>query len=601
MLPVSMFLRSNKRIKDGKEHRYYTVVESRRLRSGKVAQRQVLYLGEINDSQQAGWRRTLEVFDEEQHRFTPLSLFPEDRPVPAEAIDSVQVKLSQMKLERARPYGDCWLGCELWQQLHLDRFWTEKLPKGRESVAWAKVLELLVVNRLIDPGSEFRVHRQWFDQSAMDVLLGQDFAVAEKDRLYRCLDRVLEHKQDLFAHLQQRWKDLFEAQFDVLLYDLTSTYVEGEAEQNPKAQYGYSRDGRPDCKQVVIALVMTPAGFPLAYEVMDGNTSDKTTLRGFLDKIETQYGKARRVWLMDRGIPTEAVLTEMRTARQATFYLVGTSRAKVKQYEKKWLELPWRRVRASVEVKLFAQDGELYVLSKSEGRQAKEIAIRRKKLTRLLRKLRAMRRSCPKRDQLLMRVGAAKTDVGRAFGFVKITLPQAGQAVTRETFTFQLDKAKLKEAELRDGHYLLRTNLVAEDPAVLWDRYMQLTQIEAAFKCLKSDLGIRPIYHQLEHRVEAHILVAFLTYCLTVTLKHRLTPHAPGLTPRAVLEKLAAIQMLDVSFPTTDGRRLIMPRYTEPNPEQALLLHQLKLVLPQQPPPRITTAALSASFPQLKM
>ena len=601
MLPVSMFLRSNKRIKDGKEHRYYTVVESRRLRSGKVAQRQVLYLGEINDSQQAGWRRTLEVFDEEQHRFTPLSLFPEDRPVPADAIDSVQVKLSQMKLERARPYGDCWLGCELWQQLHLDRFWTEKLPKGRESVAWAKVLELLVVNRLIDPGSEFRVHRQWFDQSAMDVLLGQDFAVAEKDRLYRCLDRVLEHKQDLFAHLQQRWKDLFEAQFDVLLYDLTSTYLEGEAEQNPKAQYGYSRDGRPDCKQVVIALVMTPAGFPLAYEVMDGNTSDKTTLRGFLDKIETQYGKARRVWLMDRGIPTEAVLTEMRTARQATFYLVGTSRAKVKQYEKKWLELPWRRVRASVEVKLFAQDGELYVLSKSEGRQAKEIAIRRKKLTRLLRKLRAMRRSCPKRDQLLMRVGAAKTDVGRAFGFVKITLPQAGQAVTRETFTFQLDKDKLKEAELRDGHYLLRTNLVAEDPAVLWDRYMQLTQIEAAFKCLKSDLGIRPIYHQLEHRVEAHILVAFLTYCLTVTLKHRLTPHAPGLTPRAVLEKLAAIQMLDVSFPTTDGRRLIMPRYTEPNPEQALLLHQLELVLPQQPPPRITTAALSASFPQLKM
>jgi len=601
MLPVSMFLRSNKRIKDGKEHRYYTVVESRRLRGGKVAQRQVLYLGEINDSQQAGWRRTLEVFDEEQHRFTPLSLFPEDRPVPADAIDSVQVKLSQMKLERARPYGDCWLGCELWQQLQLDRFWTEKLPKGRESVAWAKVLELLVVNRLIDPGSEFRVHRQWFDQSAMDVLLGQDFAVAEKDRLYRCLDRVLEHKQDLFVHLQQRWKDLFEAQFDVLLYDLTSTYVEGEAEQNPKAQYGYSRDGRPDCKQVVIALVMTPAGFPLAYEVMDGNTSDKTTLRGFLDKIETQYGKARRVWLMDRGIPTEALLKEVRTSRQETFYLVGTSRAKVKQYEKKWLELPWRRVRASVEVKLFAQDGELYVLSKSEGRQAKEIAIRRKKLARLLRKLRAMRRSCPKRDQLLMRVGAAKTDVGRAFGFVKITLPQAGQAVTRETFTFQLDKAKLKEAELRDGHYLLRTNLVAEDPAVLWDRYVQLTQIEAAFKCLKSDLGIRPIYHQLEHRVEAHILVAFLTYCLTVTLKHRLTPHAPGLTPRAVLEKLAAIQMLDVSFPTTDGRRLIMPRYTEPNPEQALLLHQLELVLPQQPPPRITTAALSASFPQLKM
>jgi hypothetical protein len=334
-----MFLRSNRRRKDGKEHRYYTVVESRRLQSGKVAQRQVLYLGEINDSQQAAWRKTLAVFDEQQHRFTPLRLFPEDRPVPADAIDSVQVKLSEMKLERARPYGNCWLGCELWRQLRLDRFWAEKLPEGRETVAWGQVLELLVVNRLIDPGSEFRLHRQWFDQSAMDVLLGQDFAVAEKDRLYRCLDRVREHKQELFVHLQQRWKDLFDVEFDLLLYDLTSTYVEGEAEQNPKAKYGYSRDGRPDCKQVVIALVMTPAGLPLAYEVMDGNTSDKTTLRTFLDKIESLYGKARRVWLMDRGIPTEALLQQMRTSRQETFYLVGTSRAKVKQYEHKWLEL----------------------------------------------------------------------------------------------------------------------------------------------------------------------------------------------------------------------------------------------------------------------
>jgi transposase len=596
-----MFLRSNTRTKDGKQHRYFTVVESRRLQSGKVAQRQVLYLGEINDSQQAAWRRTLEVFDEAKQRLTPLSLFPEDRPVPADAIDSVQVKLSEMKLERARPYGNCWLGCELWRQLQLDRFWSERLPRGRESVAWSQVLELLVVNRLIDPGSEFRLHRQWFDQSAMDVLLGQDFAVAEKDRLYRCLDRVLEHKQELFVHLQQRWKDLFDAEFDLLLYDLTSTYMEGEAEQNPKARYGYSRDKRPDCKQVVIALIVTPAGLPLAYEVMAGNTSEKTTLRAFLDSIESQYGKARRVWLMDRGIPTEALLQEIRTSRQETFYLVGTSRAKVKQYEKQWLELPWHKVRESVEVKLFAQDGELYVLAKSEGRQAKENAMRRKKLARLLRKLRAMRRSCPKRDQLLMRVGAAKTDVGRAFSFVKINLPSAGQEVTRETFTFRLDKDKLKEAELRDGHYLLRTNLVAEDPAVLWDRYVQLTQIEAAFKCLKSDLGIRPIHHQLEHRVDAHILVAFLAYCLTVTLRHRLRVHAPGLTPRAVLEKLAGIQMLDVSFPTTDGRRLVMPRYTEPNPEQALLLHHLNLVLPQQPPPRITAAASSLPFPQLKM
>jgi transposase len=596
-----MFLRSNKRIKDGKEHRYYTVVESRRVGSGKVVQKQVLYLGEINDSQQSAWRKTLEVFDEQQQRLTSLSLFAEDRPVPADAIDSVQVKLSEMKLERARAYGNCWLGCQLWQQLQLDQFWMEKLPKGRETVRWEQVLELLVVNRLIDPGSEFRVHRQWFDQSAMDVLLGQDFAVAEKDRLYRCLDRVLEHKQELFLHLRHRWEDLFNAEFDLLLYDLTSTYVEGEAEQNPKARYGYSRDGKPNCKQVVIALVMTPTGLPIAYEVMDGNTSDKTTLRGFLDKIEGMYGKARRVWLMDRGIPTEALLKEMRESRQETFYLVGTSRSKIKQYEQKWVDLPWRKVRDSVEVKLFAEQGELYVLAKSEGRQAKEIAMRRKRLVRLLRKLRAMRRSCPKRDRLLMRVGAAKTDVGRAFGFVTINLPKAGELVTKETFTFKLDKAKLKEAERRDGHYLLRTNLVTEDPAVLWDRYMQLTQIEATFKCLKSDLGIRPIYHQLEHRVEAHIMVAFLAYCLIVTLKHRLQSYAPGLTPRAVLEKLATIQMLDVSFPTTDGRRLVMPRYTVPDAEQALVLHHLKLVLPPQPSPRISVGSVPASSFRFKM
>jgi transposase len=586
-----MFLRCTNRLKDGKQHRYYSVVENRRLQSGKVAQRQVLYLGEINDSQQAAWRKTLEVFDEGQQQYTALSLFAEDRALPGDDVNSVQVKLSEMQLRRARPYGNCWMGCELWRQLQLDQFWEQRLPAGREAVAWPQVLQLLVVNRLIDPGSEFRLHRQWFDQSAMDVLLGVDFAVAEKDRLYRCLDRILDHKSDLFVHLQQRWKDLFHAEFDVLLYDLTSTYVEGEAELNPKARYGYSRDKRPDCKQVVVALVITPEGFPLAYEVMDGNTSDKTTLWDFVQKIEKIYGKARRVWLMDRGIPTEAVLKQMREAGPEMLYLVGTPRARVKKYEQQWLHLEWRKVRDSVEVKLFAQDGELYVLAKSEGRRAKEMAMRRKRLARLLWKLRAMRRSCPPRDSLLMRMGSAKSEAGRAFGFVKIQLPKKDQEVTRESFAFQLDKDKLQEAELRDGHYLLRTNLVAEDPKVLWDRYMQLTQIEAAFKCLKNELGIRPIHHQLEKRVEAHILIAFLAYCLTVTLKHRLQAHAPGLTPRAVLEKLAAIQILDVCLPTTDGRHLIMPRYTEPEPDLVLLLHQLRITLPRQPSPRLSAQA----------
>jgi transposase len=333
--------------------------------------------------------------------------------------------------------------------------------------------------------------------------------------------------------------------------------------------------------------VITPEGFPLAYEVPDGNTSDRATLRGFLDQIETTYGQARRVWVMDRGIPTEALLQEMRDPARQMFYLVGTPKGRVNQHEKKWLDLPWQHVRESVQVKLYEEEGELYVLAKSEGRQAKENAMRRKRLARLLSKLRVMRRSLPKRDQLLLRIGAAKKEAGRAFGFVTIRVPKAEQEVTRETFTFAVDKEKLQRAERRDGHYLLRSNLTAEDPSVLWERYIQLTQIEAAFKTMKSELGLRPIYHQLGRRVEAHILVAFLAYCLLVTLKNRLQTLAPGLTAKAVLEALAPMQMLDITFPTTDGRRLVMPRYTQPTPEQKLLLHQLQLTLPDQPPPKI--------------
>jgi len=589
MVARTMFLRAKIRKKDGKQHRYFSVVENRRVRQNHTVQRTVLYLGEINDSQESVWRKTLQVFDETHQQYTTLSLFPEDREIPAASSGSIQVKLSEMQLRRPRAFGNCWLGCELWRQLRLEEFWEEKLAEKvqRETVSWAKVLQLLVVNRLIDPGSEFRVHRQWFDQSAMAELLQTDFAVAEKDRLYRCLDRLLEHKAALFQHLRERWQDLFQAQFDVLLYDLTSTYIEGEGEEIPKAKYGYSRDQRFDCKQVVIALVITPEGFPLAYEVMEGNTADRTTLRGFLEKIESSYGKARRVWVMDRGIPTEEVLEEMRTAGREIFYLVGTPRSKVRQYEKKWLDLPWQRVRESVDVKLFTEGGELYVLAKSEGRRAKERAMRRKKLARLLRKLRAMQRSCPRRDQLLLRIGGARKEAGSAFRFLHLQLPGEGQAVTRQSFQFRVDRPKLIAAELQDGHYLLRSNLVGEDPAVLWERYVQLAQIEAAFKAMKSELGIRPLYHQLGHRVEAHILVAFLAYCLLVTLKNRLQVLAPGLTPKAVLEKLATIQMLDVWLPTTDGRWLVMPRFTQPEADQAILLHKLKLELPQQPPPRI--------------
>jgi transposase len=592
-----MFLRSTNRKKDGKSHRYYSVVENQRVSGDKTVQRTVLYLGEINDSQQTAWRKTLEVFDEEQQQTRNLSLFPDDREVPAETLDSLQVNLAGLELRRPRPFGNCWLASELWRQLGLTEFWRERLPAGREDVSWEKVLRLLVVNRLLEPGSEFRVHRHWFVESAMDELLEADFAVAGKDRLYRSLDRIVEHKQELFVHLKQKWAELFAADFEVLLYDLTSTYFEGGMEECDKAKRGYSRDSRPDCMQVVIALIVTPDGFPLAYEVMDGNTSEQKTLQPFLDRIEKAYGQARRVWVMDRGIPTEATLKKMRDRKIS--YLVGTPKGSINKHEKQWLTLPWKQVRDSVEVKLYEHQEELYVLARSDGRQAKEIAIRRKRLVRLLRKLRAMRRSLPGRDQLLLRIGAARKEAGRSFGFVTITLPAATETVTRASFHFHVDKIKLRQAEQRDGHYLLRSNLTAEDPAVLWTRYIQLTNIEAAFRSLKSDLGLRPIHHRLERRVEAHIFVAFLAYCLQVTLKNSLRNQAPGLSPQAVMEKLATIQMIDVWIPTRDNRWLVMPRYTQPSQEVQILLNKLRMELPKQPPPRIKATTTVAPIPAL--
>lgn len=585
-----MFLRVTNRFKDGKDHRYWSIVENRRLNDGRVAQRTVLYLGEINDAQRDSWQKSIEVFDQEAEEMRQLSLFPEDRLVGDDDLDVVQVKLSQMELRRPRSFGDCWLVCHLWKELGLDRFWSERLPLGREAVGWSKVLQLLVVNRVIAPGSEWRLHRQWFDRSAMDELLGYDFVLAEKNRIYRCLDRLLRHKRELFSYLQQRWEDLFCAKFDVLLYDLTSTYFEGQMEQYEKARHGYSRDGRGDCRQVVIGLILTPEGFPIAYEVMPGNTQDRTTLRRFLRKIEAQYGKANRIWVMDRGVPTEEVLAEMRASTIPVYYLVGTPRGRLTKLEKAFIELPWAKVRDWVQVKLLPKDGEVYVLSKSEGRRQKERAIRRRKLKNLWQTLHKLQAQKITRDELLLGLGAAKKEAGQAYGLVKIHLPKEGEAVNAKTFHFQLHKDKLRKVRHREGHYLLRSNITGKDAAELWQYYMQLTEIEAAFRSLKDDLAIRPIYHQLPHRIESHIFVTFLAYCLLVTLKKTLAAHAPGLTPRAVLEKLAGIEMLDVYLPTTDGRCLIMPRYTKPETEQELLLEKLRMKLPSQPAPYICAA-----------
>jgi len=584
-----MFLRSTIRRKDGKEHRYWSVVETRRVAGGRVVQRPVLYLGEINCSQELAWRKSIEVLEEGSVRPRTLALFAEDRcegVLPDTSI--VRVKLSQLRLERPRQWGACWLAHKLWQELQLDRFWGERLPASRKGTRWDLALFVLVAYRLITPGSEWRLHREWYARSALMDLLGTDEALADIHFLYRCHDRLIEHKQAVFDHLVGRWRDLFNASFDVLLYDLTSTYFEATPPfpEEDKRRFGYSRDKRSDCVQVVIALIVTPEGLPLAYEVLPGNTADSTTLKGFLAAIERQYGKARRIWVMDRGIPTEAVLEEMRRSDPPVLYLVGTPKGRLSRLEQDLVAKPWREAREGVRVKLLPQDGEVYVFAESRDRVAKERAMRRRQLKWLCARLKQLAAMQMTREELLMKLGAARAKAPTAWRLIEVKVADRGA-----DFSYRLDRDKLRKARRREGRYLLRTNLAEEDPAKLWAYYLQLVAVEEAFKNLKGDLAIRPIFHQREARIEAHIFIAFLAYCLHITLKRRLAALAPGLTPRSVLEKFASVQMIDVLVPTTDGRELLLTRTTEPGPDLKLLLAKLKLDLPAQQPPRITLAA----------
>jgi hypothetical protein len=579
-----MFLRCTTRKKDGKEHRYWNVVENRRISGGRVVQRQVLYLGEINGSQREAWRKTIEVFGDGGET-AQMALFPEDRPVEINDEHVVKIRLKDVELRRPRQWGACWLACKLYEQLGLDKFFEERLPPSRKGTRWDLIVEALCCYQLMEPGSEWKLHRYWYEKSAMADLLGAGFELAEIHKLYQCLDRLMVHKGGLFDHLTQRWKDLFNTKFDVLLYDLTSTYFESDPPfpEGDKRKYGYSRDKRFDCVQVVIALIVTPEGFPLAYEVLAGNTADNTTLSGFLKRIEAQYGKAERIWVMDRGIPTEAVLQQMRQSDPPILYLVGTPKGRLTRYEKSLTDQPWHRVREGVEVKLLAQDREVYVLTQSRDRVYKERSMRRRQLKRLWERLHGLARMQLTRDELLLKLGAAQQQSPSAWRLVQINIPQG-----EEPFEFSLRKDKLRKVRRREGRYLLRTNLVGRDPAEMWEFYTQLVHVEEAFKTLKGDLGIRPIHHQKEKRIEAHIFVAFLAYALHVTLRRRLRDLAPGLTPRSVLEKFGSLQMIDIHLPTTDGRKIIMSRYTQPEPELQILLKQLRLSLPNQPPPRVT-------------
>ena len=497
-----MFLRCTRRVKDGKAHEYWNLVENRRLADGRVAQRQVLYLGEINASQREAWRKTVEVHERGQRR--QVALFPAGS-MPADDVDAIGVRLSELSLRRPRQWGACWLALDLWQQLELDSFWRPRLRPSREGTPWLKVLKTLVAYRLIDPGSEWRLHRQWFDASAMADLLHADFALAEKNTLYRCLDKLVEHKDELFKFLKRRWGELFGASFEVLLYDLTSTYFETDIERGPDdlRQFGYSRDKRGDCRQVVIALIVTPEGFPLSYEVLAGNTADSTTLSEFLDRIEQRYGKAKRIWVMDRGIPTEDSLAKMR--RIGACYLVGTPKGRLSRLEQDFLAQPWAQVRQGVQVKRLATQEDVYVLAQSDSRIGKERGMRRKRLRRYVDRLLALQAQTLTRDQLLMKLGAARQEAGRAASLVKVTVPKS--AAKTASLQFRLDRDKLRQVRAREGRYLLRTNLTAGAPEQLWSFYIQLTEVEQAFKELKHDLAVRPIFHRTEQRIDrgAHL------------------------------------------------------------------------------------------------
>jgi transposase len=590
---MAIFLRGHERRKDGKINTYWSLVENRRCADGRVVQRHVLYLGKLTPAQELSWEKTAERFEAEPQPSEALPGLATERELRRKEAAAIAVHLKEFRIERPRQWGACWVALTIWNWLKLSEFWSSRLPPSREGTRWLNVLITLVIYRLIDPGSEWRLHRQWYEQSALGDLLGEDFGLAAKDNLYRCLDRLLEHRQELFQYLRERWQDQFGAKFDVLLYDLTSTYFESDPPfpEGDKRRFGYSRDKRPDCVQVVIALIVTPEGYPLAYEVLAGNTSDKTTLRSFLEKIQKLYGQANRVWVMDRGIPTEEVILEMQQAERQIHYLVGTPKGRLSRLESELVKLPWQQARPSVRVKLLPQDNELYVFVESQDRLHKERAMRLSKLRALIKRLKELQNYKKEltRDQLLMAVGQAKEQAGRAFSLLDIHWPEEGQPINAQNFTFRLALSRYRQWYRREGRYLLRTNLTQSDPKVLWEYYLQLVAIEAAFKNLKDDLQIRPIFHKKEDRIEAHIFVAYLAYCLHVSLQAKLRQVAGGLTPRTVLEKFATMQMMDVFFPTEQsGKELLFRRYTQPEKDHQMLLSQLGWQLPQQPPPRIS-------------
>lgn len=578
-----MFLRSKERTKDGKTHRYWSLVETVRTESGP-RQRTLCCLGELNDPAQQRWRKTIEVFNA-QGESQQLCLFPwEDSGAVEEDGQVAHVVLGGVRMERSRQFGNCFIGLELWKRLKLDRFFEELLDESRADVAWSRIAAVLAINRLCDPGSELAIQQRWYPATALDDLLDIPDGKVDDSRLYRCLDRLLPHKTKLERHLRQRYGELFTAEFDVLLYDLTSTYVEGQAEANPMMKRGYSRDHRSDCKQVVVALIVNTDGFPLSYETFDGNRRDVTTLEAVLRMVERKHGKARRVWVFDRGIISEENLAALR--RRGGQYLCGTLRSQLNKFEKQLLDGHWTTVQGDVEVQPIPipSGEETYILCRSDARKTKETAMRLRfssSMEDALTKLQKRIASGQLKDRLKME---------RALGSIQARHPSVKDlyrfAIVEREGKHHLDwnliEERRKWRDAREGAYLLRTNLKDEKPEDLWKKYTQLTEAEAAFRALKSELSIRPIFHQVERRVKAHILVAFLGYALWVTLKHLLKASHSDLSPAKALALLSTLNSADIVLPTTDGRQIRLRRITSPDAQQTLLLHQLGVHLPER-------------------
>ncbi len=591
-----MFLRQNRRKKDGKEHIYWSLVETVRTPQGP-RQKLLCHLGELNQSAQARWLKTVEVFNE-QGESEQLKLFPSQAEVPAGDPEVARVLVNRVRLERTRQFGACWLGWELWKRLELDRFFQQALDGEAADVSWSLVAAVLAINRLCAPGSELAVEQRWYPATALEDLLAIEAGKMNDTRLYRCLDRILPHKTALERHLKQRYGELFGAEFDVLLYDLTSTYVEGAAEKNPMMRRGYSRDHRPDCEQMVIALIVNHEGFPFSYETFDGNRADVSTMESVLRMVERKYGKARRIWVMDRGIVSEENLEAIR--KRGGQYLVGTPRSQMKRLEAELLRDDWVQVRDGVEVKQVAIPGgqERYILCRTAGRKGKEEAIRKRFSDRMEAALKRLAQTIAQgrlkdRNKMERRLGRIQATHPQVNDLYEVALGDTAEGVRLD---WKLKQGAAAWRDLREGAYMLRTNLQAGSAEQLWSKYMQLTEAEASFRALKSELSIRPLFHQKEPRVKAHVMVAFLGYALWVTLKHLLKrrpailgrPTASGVedaqpfSPLKALALLSTLQSADIVLPTTDGREIRLRRITEPTAEQNSLLHQLGLTLPER-------------------